>query len=328
MLAGLLLAPATLTIRLEQRWLVEPFALVVLSASWCVGRIASRPLGGAVFAALALASIIVDTRLKAAFPDIYMVFGEREAVNIKRATLDKEPRPSRVVVVGPAEVCDWILQHGDFFTFYAPGVTSQCVTGPELLPPHLYQEPDRPRILAVQQDQTVTDETSRVYKFQVRQDEPKRYDLLQMFPSGVIDNPAPQATPSGKGALVFPVRTISGAEQSLVVLDGFAYRYENLAVAPGDKLKFDVGMVYATPSLGRARVFVKPANGPAVLAYQATLPTRTADKSAVLSEVSVPLDGYAGPITISFVADSPGYNPAGIWIAFGAPRITTDGSKR
>ena len=324
-LAGLLLIPPMLTIRMEQRWLVEPFALVILSAAWCAGRVGSRRLAAALFGVLAAASVIVDLRLSVAFPEIYMVKGEREALNVKRAIVDPGA-PDRVEIVADADVCQWVLLKGDFFRMYAPRTRSECVTAPDKLPPLLYKAPDRPPIFMLQPDETFKDDSYRIYLTFARRDEAVRYDFAQMFPQGRINDDQHMDTPSGKGAVLMPYHEIFVTEPGLVVVSSFAYRYEGLEVRPGDRLEFDLAMAFATKteSRARARIIVQPEGGAPDVIYESMVPRRRPGEEFVFSDLSIPLGRYTKPVTITFAADTPVGDPAGHWVVFAAPRIVHD----
>jgi hypothetical protein len=111
--------PALLTIRLEQRWLLEPFGLVLLLLCWGISAsafgigLSKRTLGVLVFCT---SSFFVDSELARTFDRVFFVSAGKAASQAHLSLLNNDPRPM-VIEAGPP-LCSWTLLNGDFFRFY------------------------------------------------------------------------------------------------------------------------------------------------------------------------------------------------------------------
>ncbi|EEF23146.1 conserved hypothetical protein, partial [Ricinus communis] len=93
-LFALLLAPPVLTIRVEQRWMYAPFAVLLAVLAWTT-RLNGRTRWVPVVASLtACASLLVlDTQLSAYFPRIYLSYATTASEIAKRDIIDTHAAP-------------------------------------------------------------------------------------------------------------------------------------------------------------------------------------------------------------------------------------------
>jgi hypothetical protein len=328
-LAALLAAPPIATIRVEPRWLVEPFTLIAFGLAWCIGQMPPRVrrIGAAGFVALVAASLTVDAGLRPGVSGIYWVGAGEIASTLKTQVIDSNKAGSRAIIIAEPGTCDWSLEHGFFFSVYAhPGQQISCVSKMDGLGPGLEQLNPRPRIYFAVDGQPVQDITAKTYASRGNAPGVARVDLLKLFDQGRINDGSHTATPTGKGALVFDVQVGTQAQKSLTVLPGFSYRFDHVVVHPGDQLQFEPAMVFSTTDPARAVVTVTPAGGTPATAYSSTLETRPKYGPVWPDTVSIPLDRYGQDVSIAFSAETPaGLSPAGQWVAFVRPRIVAGG---
>ncbi len=121
-LAGLLLAPPILTIRLEQRWLLQPFTLLLFVFAWAVGAWRGRAPASLAWAcsfALLASSLALDEHLSRHFGNIFFVYSGRLASMVGRDIAQPQRGDARDVVLAVSEDhCTWTLQGGRFFQVY------------------------------------------------------------------------------------------------------------------------------------------------------------------------------------------------------------------
>jgi hypothetical protein len=123
-LAGLLLIPAIVTIRLEQRWLFAPFALLLLCLCWgagaaAVGRRQIFTLTGLI-ALACIGSIVLDQMLSKYFNQIYFIGATQFAEDVKRQFIEgQEAKVDPVILIAGRDQCDWTLANQLFFLLYA-----------------------------------------------------------------------------------------------------------------------------------------------------------------------------------------------------------------
>jgi hypothetical protein len=128
-LAALLLVPPISTIRLEQRWILAPFTLVLLVLAWASAAAGPRRLPASLPALVfAVAVIVLDTRLARYYRNIFFVgLGQRAAV-VKREVVDRPWPPGTIAVIMRPDICGWGLSEGSFFRVYRREATSiRCV---------------------------------------------------------------------------------------------------------------------------------------------------------------------------------------------------------
>jgi len=117
----LLLVPPVLTIRVEQRWMYAPFAVVLSLLAWGSrfrGRTAVVPVSFCLIACVS--SLVLDSRLAEFFPRTYLVYSSTVARIAKRDLVDAHAAPiggDLVLQLAP-ENCGWTFIEGRFFELY------------------------------------------------------------------------------------------------------------------------------------------------------------------------------------------------------------------
>lgn len=324
-LAALLLAPPLLTIRLEQRWLYEPFILALFLFAWAIG---SKRHGAYVPAwimaiILATASIGIDSIIAPHFKQIFFVSSGRLAAIVKRDILDtKWLQATPVGLLADPDTCNWTLSNGGFthlygdegHKFYCFGSTDESLTatlpvdirvsGVSASPLHL--------IDVTNQWDTLAEAHKRKASF----------DFLATFPEGHINNPVKVDTPTGRGALVMPWDTVLGPQNTLTVLSGFSYRYDAVAVGTNAQLSFGVSMTYPSNEPARAIVRISVGNGLPQVLYSRDLTPPLVGEKLQFEPVIIPLTQFSDQkVSLTFAVETPGPDSSGHWIGFAEPRI-------
>ena len=129
-LFGLLLAllvPPILTIRIEPRWLVEPFALLfVIGASGLVrARPPARRLACVCLGGLALISMSMDTYISPHFSSLSLVSSATFARAFREKILGTDSEgPKTIVLMSDRQNCGWVLGQDFFIRLYGHSETS------------------------------------------------------------------------------------------------------------------------------------------------------------------------------------------------------------
>lgn len=109
---GALLLPAVVTVPVQPRWLIEPFAVVLI---W----LARTRLNSLVFA-FVIASVAVDMRYTKSFDDLVWVSGPRASHAVRQYFIDGALGAAGPLnLVAHPNTCDWGLQNGGIFELYA-----------------------------------------------------------------------------------------------------------------------------------------------------------------------------------------------------------------
>ncbi len=123
LLGGLLLTPAIITVRMEQRWELASFFMLLLLIACGVGRMFYirfwRGTMILLVLLLALSAAMIEFRVSKAFANIHLVYGERLANSIKKIIIDAHASPpgTPVVIIGDLNI-KTLLIDGGFFVVY------------------------------------------------------------------------------------------------------------------------------------------------------------------------------------------------------------------
>jgi hypothetical protein len=130
-----LLLVASISIRLEQRWLYVPQVVLLLGLAWLAGRwrwgalgagrcAIARPAGALLVTAL-LASTAADLVYARHVQDVYFMTGQRMADSVLDRVVRQHrlelPKATVFLLSDDPVFRDWYLAGGWFFRFYAPG---------------------------------------------------------------------------------------------------------------------------------------------------------------------------------------------------------------
>jgi hypothetical protein len=335
LLAGFLLAPAVITIRLEQRWLLAPFVVGLLAVAWAVGALPGKDSRKTTILTLSLAvvasvaSIALDTLIMRHYDRLFFVSSPRFAELVKRDIVDRSApgQAGDIALLAGADQCNWTLSGGGFFRIYGGKArTLHCLaTLDEARQANL---PAGTRIYGLNAQSHLADLTDQVPSMLRASLANARIDFIKSFDQGIISDSSHVSTPTGRGALLLPWISDQGNQQTLTVVSGFIYRY-TVTIKAGDVLWFGAGMIYPAVQRARAIVRVETAGAPPAILYSQDLLPPAADARPSFIDVSVPLKDYAGQrVTIGFAVESPGGNAAGHWIGFVTPHIASSREPR
>jgi hypothetical protein len=120
-LAGMILLPPVLTIRLEQRWLLAPAALMLIGLVWATARLALRQrIVAAGLWLVAVAGLATaDDTVSSYFGDNMYLLRSSRLVAALVGMRDQVP-PSGPVDLAAGD-CEWTFQNGGVFTIYGDG---------------------------------------------------------------------------------------------------------------------------------------------------------------------------------------------------------------
>ena len=321
-LAVFLLVPSLLTIRLEQRWLMAPFTVVLLVAAWAAGaaRPSARLPATAMLAILGFASLALDGTIMRYFDRIFFISSPRFAELVKRDVVDKYPRQSGgVFLLAGADQCSWTLRNGGFFRVY--GGKSRNVECFVSIDAAANVMTPGTRVYGYASSRQLADLTDEARISRESAGGPALVDFLHTFSNGRINDPSKVATPTGQGVLVLPWDSVAGTKEAITVISGFSYHFDNVPIENGSEIRFGVGMIYPTAQSARAIVHVTHAGKKTVLFSRDLVPPAEGAKMK-FEPVILPLAAYAGQrVSIAFAVESPGGNPSAHWVGFSQPRI-------
>ncbi len=330
--AAALVAPALLTIRLEQRWLFASFVVILFVSAWAVGAVSHklRALLTSMIIFMCLASITLDTLIMKQFDKVFFISSPRFAEIVKRDVADKLPQNiDDIALLADANQCSWTLSNGGFFRVYGGHqLKVSCFSSLDAaanaklpLHTHLYAENSK---------QILEDVTAALSQVKQRASEEEMvFNFLKEFPNGLINDSSKVDSPTGHGALLIPWNSTTGANETLTVISGFSYRYDDVPVAANAQLRFAVGMVYPSSESARAVLRLNRGDSAPVEIYSRDLIPPEAGADLRFESVSISLKAYAKQhVSISFAVESPSGHSAGHWVAFVDPRIVlVDGTK-
>jgi hypothetical protein len=320
-LAAVMLLPMMTTIRLEQRWLLQPFALMVLAfcAALSVGLTHRRTLFVALGGLFVLLQAVSNLLYLNRSDSVSFVYAGRFANEID-AVVRQAGLPRSVAIVGAAEHCDWTLRRGDFFVLrYGVAVKVACYQDIRAL--QAANLPDS--TLALRQTKLaggLVDITQEWEDARRRARERLVIDLVSAFPRGSVSDDRRVDSPSGRGSMVAAWDGPSGARSSLTVIAGFAHVFKELQVTSPSRVRASAAMVYpaglGTNAIVRARLAGRPD-----VVVKVPLRPRPRSGEWIQSPIDLPLD-QPGKYTIEFeVQTDDGVDSSGHWVAFMDARI-------
>ncbi len=322
-LAGALLVPSLLTVRLEQRWLLAPFTIGMLAVAWAAGPIGElRRFRVGLAVVVCLASLGLDTAIMRYFDRIFFISSPRLAAQVKHDIVDGYPsQHGGVDLLAGADQCSWTLHNGGFFRVYGGrGRSTQCFVSVDAAvaaglasDTHIYGPDAQNRFV---------DLTPKPTAQVILPEGETQYDFIKRFNEGHISDSRHVSTPTGRGVLAMPWASEQGVRDTLTVVSGFSYRYDGIDVPANATLRFDVGMIYPSQTRARALVSMRGSTGEPAVAWANALVPPDVDGKPRYVPVSLSLAQFAGKrLSVIFAADSPSGNSSGHWIAFARPRI-------
>lgn len=320
----LLLIPAVSTIRVEQRWLFPSFIIALLI---CVNVSYLKFPGNNYLATwlivlMAGVSIIVDGRIINHFNNVYMVYSAKFAEMVKRdIVLTDSGSSSPLFLLANKDHCNWTLIKGGFFELYG-GKTRDltCVANSTF---HVNDAPEGSRFYTEFPSGNLIDVTDALRAREVELGNRTLYDFLVNFDKGKISDNSIVSSPSGRGAMVFPVETPLGKVNTLTLVSGFSYRYDDVQIENNCVLKFGLSMIYkADPIRAIVKVFDSKGNELGVI-FDGRVESPAEGRVNLYQPISRPLDAYSGQrVSIVFFAENAGGSPNSQWLSFSMPLIS------
>jgi len=324
-IALLLLIPPISTIRVEQRWLFAPFILMLLVSTWAVGQPQSKARIAilTLIVTVSVSSILLDSAIVKHFDQLFFVSSGRFADMVKRDIADKYPGDSSDIELWASEdQCQWSLLRGRFFRIYGGQARKvRCVSANDYsvrskfgLGTHIFAEVSAGHLADITNEWQARMEAhgGRV-----------SFDFISAFPNGHINNSAKVDTPTGKGVLLFSWPSAFGVENTMTVLSGFSYRFDDVLVERGSRVRFGLSMIYPTSEPVRCVVYVveQGTSKLEVLFSREVKPPGTGEKLS-FSPVTLPLAAYSGErISLIFAAEPTGNDNRSQWLGFSNPQI-------
>jgi hypothetical protein len=117
----LLLLPPIMTTHLEQRWLLEPFIVLLLLFVWALNEITdiSSTLAVRLAVMVSLSVIISDTIIIKHSDQLFFMESTHFAAMVKRDIIDKKPtKITPIAFITWRANCTWSLGDGEFFRVY------------------------------------------------------------------------------------------------------------------------------------------------------------------------------------------------------------------
>lgn len=324
LLALLLLAPPILTIRLEQRWLFASFILMLLVCAWAAGQYKNKLKVSIAWliVIISASSILLDSVIKKHFDNVFFVSSARFAEIAKRDIADKYPGQTwGIQLLANRDQCHWSLLSGNFFRIYGGQRREiKCIS-----------LNDYPKEGSINSEEHVFVESSighlsditAEWQAKIRTEHGKvLFDFIKLFSSGQINNSDKVDTPSGKGVLILPSKSVFGIENTITILTGFSYRFNDVLIEQDSQLRFGLSMIYPAEPL-KAVVYVYEQNSanPKVLFSRAMISPHPGEKPS-FSPVSIPLTAYAGKrVSLMFAAEPISNNTSAQWLGYSNPQI-------
>lgn len=323
MLAIFLLVPAVSTIRVEQRWLFAPFILMLLFTAWSAGRqenTARFPISLLVVT-LSISSIILDSVIMKHFNQVFFVSNARFAEIVKRDIADKYPgHTSAVYLLSRSDYCDWALLKGGFFRIY--GGTAREVSCVSLNDVASINNDINVQVFAELTPGYLSDITN---EWQTRAQANRGrvlFDFINEFKNGHINSLVKVDTPSGMGVLVLPATTQLGIENTITVISGFSYRFDDVLIEQDAELRFGLSMIYPAEPVKAIIYVVENDKSQKRVLFSQEVKSPDIRKNLMFTPVSIPLTAYSGKrISLVFTAEPTGADISGQWLGYSNPQI-------
>lgn len=323
-LGVILLAPAILTIHLEQRWIFTPFILIIYLLPVALTRSYHPKLvafASGLLVIICVASVALDTLIMQHYDRLYFVNSARFAQQVKEEIIDKRVEKIGSSIFFSSEVqCSWTLMKGGFFKIYEGAPRDiKCFSSVE--ESFNAKLPDNVHFYKVSGNQLKDVTTSWQLAKLATQDQ--SFDFLAAFNEGHINSSQPVSTPNGLGVFPMQLQDDLGGRNSLVVVTGFSYQFNQIPISSNDELAFGISMVYPSqePARGVVKILVEGIDEP-IVALVRDLPPPLPNTDLHFEAIKIPLSKYTGKrVAFIFATETPGHNPSGHWVAFSNPRI-------
>lgn len=319
--AGLVTAPATMTIRMEQRWELAPFFILLTLVSVCIGQQARRQwcrVVPAIVVVLLFGShIAIEFAVSASFPKIFFVNEATYARAVKDRIIGNPAirTGENVVLIAEASHCAWGLLsgHGLFDFYEGRGRSATCVKDSRTAGAIAGARP----IFASVSPSKLIDVTR-----QIRRRRGPNIDLFAKFNNGDIVNTTPEDTPTHAGVFERNWDWLLGNQKTLVVLSTHGLVFKDLQSLAPSALSIDAGLLYPLADSSDIVVTIQPHDGSA-REIVLKLPRLPPDEKPNTSHFEVPVPELSkGPVNVTLRVRTPSGNLAGAWAGFTAIDLT------
>ena len=318
----LLLVPPIMTIRMEQRWLFMPFAIVALLGAWLYGNApeAYKRISILLIASFAIASITLDHLLKATYGLTFYGSSSKDADVFKKSFIDNSAYNESVFYLPKSQesFCTWVLGDGQIFKYYARG-HQHVYCGSKVDFKKI--ESDKLRIVE-KIGQEYVDISSEWNSDQLLLSRNESFNFLKEYSRGIINNSAKVDTPSGLGAFLMDLGTRRGVKSALVLLPGISYKYEKINIKANSSIIFDVGLVYPVKTLAAVKVHISR-SGAAKWKniYNENIKFEESQSSIGTKRISIELNEFQGEYVDVIFESVNVPNSSALWVGFINPRI-------
>lgn len=320
LLAALCLGPALLTIRLELRWLMLPFTLLMLLPLCTVGLAKGkvRLAAATMVVALSVIGFFIDSLIFRHFNNLNFIRSAIVATGVKQKIIDTPEfyLTKNILIEGNIFDCKWVLDYGSFFKVYGnKDITIECVDGidNEAIPSY----PEETRVLSIDKHGHVSRKD--------RRNEKLIFDFVSSFSDDLIANDSPADTPTGKGVLVLERSTVQGSSKALIILSGYEVVFRNIHIEAPATLLLGAGSVFERPNgfypLFNYRIEAQDSSADSI-SSRISLPAPKDGETMVPQPLVVDLTRFSGKtVDIYFSTESPTEDKSGHWAGIIEPRI-------
>lgn len=327
-LLGSLLVSASVSTRIDFRWLYSVFIVFIIGIAYLSGHLIRRTwLSNMLIALIVIASLGVDTFYRQYNSNIYFFGSLKTADSAKARVIDAygpELKQSDIYIItnGLISVTEWPFLDNYFFRLYTanPDLKVNYVDSLAAIP-HNPVRLDRTLVFNITNQGQIEDLTLKIRPYlqtQVNSRDKIDFDFVTAFSQGEINDKRTVSTPTKQGVFLESWPGILAQIKSITVLSTFTYSYSNITIKKGDYLAFDAAVPIAGGDGVQAYLAIV-ANGktqPEI--FKADLPPAEENFKLSWKSYQVPLDAYVGQqITLVFGAKSPSGNMDADWVAFG-----------
>lgn len=332
-LGMLILGPALLTIRFEQRWLMAPYILLLAAVAWSMGHLMldsrKKRLAAILFILFAASTLLLQLAISPYLKrNVFFVNAQSPAEVIKRDLVGFiTPSANRIGFFGNKKTCVWIFERGIFVKLYFPELKPEIVCRGNIAEFDFEGESAVTKIVGFNRTGTQLHDLTEWGKTQKElADDLKgmRYDFISDFDKGEIAHAKYPRAPKKSGVFV---RSHKGQEASFIVRNDFEVKFRSVSVEPNDVLRFWLSA--ATPLQGRIRATVRiyderSAKEDTLYSKDFAVPAADGDGPEA-QRVSIPLKNFKGrAVSLIFsVATVDGTASNKHWVSFKRPRIVS-----
>jgi len=310
LLAAAMIVPAAMTIRMEQRWELAPFFLLLCLVAAASSANKNRLVPAVAVVALCSAHIWVDLAANPGFKLMAIMYEERYARTVKDSVIPETKPGQSVYLVGDESHCSWALLRGTgFFTFYE-GSDRKATCISSALDARNGEAP----IFAPASPAKLVNVTA-----QVRAAPMRGIDLMSMKNDSINDKH--EDTPSGSGTFTSSTDWMLGAQRTLTILSTHGVKFPSVNISAGATLEIEGGMIFSTSDPSEIVVTIKPVDGSSGRQMRFKVPLLESGDARNVTRFEMPLSALSSPADISIGIETPSGNLSAQWVGLTSIRI-------